>query len=84
MPAREDDMWGQPTWRQVARGCACVASSATDGWGPRARVAKQKKGGFIPSEGGFEPGTSGARGSGPSHWATLRFVLDLEGFVVLR
>ena len=31
-------------WRQVARVCACVASTVYDRWGPRARVAKQKKG----------------------------------------
>ena len=72
-------------WRQVARGCACVASSATNGWGPRARVAKQKKGGlFIPRVGGIEPGTSAVRGSGPSHWATLRFVMDLEVIGIKR
>ena len=81
MPAREDDMWGQPTWRQVARGCACVTSSATDGWGPCARVVKRRKRMRRP---GFEPGTSGTGGAGPSHWATLCFVLDLELLVILR
>ena len=45
-----------PRGAGVARGCACVASSATDGWGPRARVAKQKKG-FNPRPGGFELGS---------------------------
>ena len=33
---------------------------------------------------GFEPGTSGTGGAGPSHWATLCFVLDLELLVILR
>ena len=62
-------------WRQVACVCACVAFGATDGWGPRACVAKQKKGGFNPRQGGFEPGTSWLRDEGASHWARVQLVI---------
>ena len=49
--------------------------------GVRVRAWKGRKRVRRP---GFEQGTSAVRGSGPSHWATLRFVMDLEELVVLR
>ena len=68
-------------WRQVAWVSACVASGATDGWGPRAREEKQKK---VVRRPGFEPARCGARDGGLDHWAMLRVVMDLEGVGVLR
>ena len=70
-------------WRQVAWVSACVASGATDGWGPRARVAKQKKK-DKSAPGGIRARDVVRARKEPNHWATVRVVMDLCVLVVLR
>ena len=64
-------------WRHVAWVSACVTSTVYDRWGPRARVARQKKGWFLIRARRIR--TRGLLGADrcACHWATVRLVLDL-------